>query len=183
MSSSPGDTSPEREGARADALGAEAAETARSLSAGTAETPEAMAVETAAKALELTERLAGTLEVISGRLEKYSVYGRRSRKIIIALAVSFTLDVILTFALGLTAVRAHDTAGAVHQANITSCHNGNSFRAGQTKIWHTFVALAVRPTPGETAAQIAKSNELAAGFIASVERVNRAIDCRALYGK
>jgi hypothetical protein len=170
---------------------------AEALVAETVSAVDVVAVETATKALALAVELAETLEKISGRLEKItkrlgevSGYGRRSRRIIVALAVSFSLDIVLTVVLAFTAFTAHSTAASnaslvsgLHTANVMSCHNGNSFRAAQTSIWQEFVGLLTKPAPGESAAQIAATDKLAAGFLKNVVKVNHPIDCASLYGK
>ena len=96
--------------ATAGALAAETAATAGALAAETAATADALAAETAARAFKLASALDATLVTIAGRLDRYAVYGQRSRRIIIALAVSFALDIILTIILGFTAFSAHSTA-------------------------------------------------------------------------
>lgn len=149
-----------------------------------------VAAETASRALALASALSEALGEITRRLSEYSAFGRRSRQVIIALAVSFALDVILTVALGLTALSAHGTAAAndhlvqaLHAAQLTSCASGNVFRADQDTIWRSFISLAVKPAPGESAAQAARAARLAAQFLAYIATVNHPVNCTALYGR
>lgn len=156
-----------------------------------------VAGQTAARALAVASALGETLGEIARRLDQYSAFGRRSRKIIIALAVSFTLDVILTVVLGLTAFSAHDTAAAnsqlvrdvhaaqvaLHSSQLSACANGNVFRKDQNVIWRDFIGLITKPSPAETAAQIAKTSQLAGQFLGYVVKVNHQVNCTALYGK
>jgi hypothetical protein len=156
----------------------------------TAATASSLAEETAAKAMALAKALGETLKQIAERLDEYSAFGRNSRKIILALAVSFALDIALTVVLGLTAFQAHSTAATnsllvqeVHASQLTSCANGNIFRADQDVIWKDFIGLLAAPTPGEAASQVAKVDKVAAQFLAYVAVVNHPINCTALYGK
>lgn len=189
-----GDSPEER---RAADLAAEAAARAGALARETALTADNLAEVTAAKAMALASALSEALGEIARRLDQYSAFGRRSRKIIIALAASFTVDIVLTVVLGFTAFSAHDTASAnaqlvqevhaaqvaLHAAQLMSCANGNVFRVNQTTIWHDFITLIAKPAAGEPAAQVAKTSALAASFLAHVGVVNHPVNCTALYGK
>ncbi|HMG64283.1 MAG TPA: hypothetical protein VK599_15160 [Streptosporangiaceae bacterium] len=195
MSSGATGDSPEER--RAAVLAAEAERKAADLARETAATADSLAEATAARALALASALSETLGEIARRLDQYSAFGRRSRKIIVALAVSFALDIVLTVVLGLTAFSAHDTANAnaqlvqevhaaqlaLHAAQLTVCANGNTFRADQDVIWRDFIGLITKPAPGESPAQVAKTDQLAMGFLGYVGQVNHAVDCKALYGK
>ena len=153
--------------------------------------------ETAAQALALASDLSETLGEIERRLDLYSAFGRRSRQVIIALAVSIVLDVTLTIVLSIVAIQAHGTAStnaqlvgelhaqqaALHGAQLTACANGNTFRADQNVIWEDFVHILTTPTPSSTKAQIAQADKLAAQFLAYVATVNHPMNCAALYGK
>lgn len=153
--------------------------------------------EAAARALALASDLSDALAAIAGRLERYSAFGKRSRRIIIALAVSFTVDIVLTVVLGFTALSAHDTANAnsllvrevnaaqvaLHAAQLTVCGNGNAFRADQNVIWHRFVGILTTPTATSTKAQAAEADKLAAQFLGYVGAVNHPVNCARLYGR
>jgi hypothetical protein len=147
------------------------------------------AAETALKALRLAEALGENLAEIARRLGEYSAFGRRSRRVIIGLAVSFALDVILTVVLAVVALQTHGTASVnsqqgreLHASQLTACANGNVFRDNQTTIWRDFVAIITKAETGQSAAQVAKSQKLAAQFLAYVTTVNHPVDCAALYG-
>ena len=149
------------------------------------------------RALELAEALGETLGEISRRLDKYSAFGKRSRQIIIALSVSFVLDIILTIVLGFTAFSAHSTAdtnaqlvqalhmqqAALHVAQLQACAGGNTFRADQDVIWKDFIRILTTPTTTSTPAQVAKADKIAAQFLAYVSTVNHPVNCTALYGR
>jgi hypothetical protein len=147
-------------------------------------------------ALALAEALGETLGEISRRLEEYSAFGKRSRQIIIALSVSFVLDVIITVVLSIVALQAHGTAStnaqlvqelhtqqaALHTEQLASCADGNTFRADQDIIWQDFIRILTTPTATSTKAQEAAADKLASEFLKYVTTVNHAIDCTALYG-
>jgi hypothetical protein len=152
--------------------------------------------EQAAQALALAASLDATLAEISRRLEEYSAFGRRSRQIIIALSVSFALDILLTVVLGFTAFAAHSTANdnaqlvqelhtqqmALHAAQLQACAGGNTFRADQDVIWKDFIRILTTPTTTSTKAQEEVADKLAAQFLKYVATVNHPVNCTALYG-
>ena len=183
--------------ARAADLAQETTAKADDLAQETTAKADDLAEVTAGRALALASALSDALAEIGRRLDQYSAFGRRSRRIIIALAGSFTLDIILTVALGLTAVSAHGTAdtnaqlvqglhtqqAALQAAQLMACANGNVFRDNQTTIWRDFIVIITRAETGQSAAQVAKSEKLAAEFLAYVAKVNHPVNCAALYGK
>ena len=195
MSSTEGEGTPE-ERLAAD-LAAEADRKASDLAAETTAKADNLAVATAAKAMALAKALSETLAEIASRLDEYSAFGKRSRQIItslrrmsIGLAVSLVLDIVLTIVLGFTAFSAHDTASTntqlvqeLHAAQLTSCADGNTFRSDQDTIWRDFISLITKPAAGESRAQVAKTDKLAAQFLAYVSTVNHPVNCEALYGQ
>jgi hypothetical protein len=170
---------------------------AADLAAETQRKADDLAAVAAAKALALAATLSATLGEIGRRLDAYSAFGRRSRRIIIALAGSFALDVIFTVVLGIVAFLAHGTAAtntqlvqevhmqqaALQAAQLAACANGNVFRDNQTTIWRDFIAIITKAEAGQTQAQLAQSEKLAAQFLAYVTTVNHPVNCTVLYGK
>lgn len=202
MSSGASGDSPEERPA-AD-LAAEALRTAERLAQATTANGGGPAEAIAARGLALASALSEILTEIARRLDEYSAFGKRSRKILtrlrrmgIGLAVSLVLDIILTIVLGLTAVSAAGTAAAnsqlvqelhaqqiaLHSEQLASCANGNTFRADQDTIWRDFIGLITKPAAGESPAQGAKTGQLARQFLAYVAMVNHPVNCAALYGK
>lgn len=182
---------------RAADLARETSARAEELAAETSAKAAGLAIETAAKALELATQLTETLDKIGKRLEEYAVYGRRSRRIIIALTVSFALDIVLTIVLGFTAFSAHSTASTnaslvsglhtaqvqLRAAQLEACAGGNTFRADQDIIWEDFIhVLIAKPAAGTPESQIEAADKLAAQFLAYVAKVNHPVNCEALYG-
>lgn len=193
---SSGATGPSPEEQRAGDLAAEVEQRAGDLAAETTVKADSLAEETAVKALALAAALDESLTEIGRRLNLYSAFGRRSRRIIIALAISFALDIILTVALGFTAFQANGTAdsnaqlvrevnagqAALHAAQLTACANGNVFRADQTIIWRDFIVIITKASTSPPAQRTA-AEKLAAEFLAYVAGVNHPVNCAAVYGK
>lgn len=116
--------------------------------------------------------------------------GQRRGRILTGIIVSICLDLLITAGFGWTTVQVNDAQNAstqlvqaLHTAQLTVCMNGNTFRANQTTIWRDFIALIAKPSAGEPAAQIAKTDQLATQFLAYVTTVNHSVNCTALYGK
>jgi hypothetical protein len=106
-------------------------------------------------------RLAGRLEEVKADSEdrddqlakrdaQLNTYGRRSRHLIWITIVSLVLDILLTAALTVVAIQAHDTSGAVAQSNRNLCLSGNAARAQQVSLWDYILSLS---QPSATAAE------------------------------
>lgn len=112
-------------------------------------TPDREALNTARG---LTEALGG----VRAELERLNGRVRRSRHIIIALAVSLCVDVALTIILGLVAVQAHDasnqatdassratrataTAQHAYASNKALCEASNTSRRQTIGVWDTLL--------------------------------------------
>lgn len=98
-------------------------------------------------------RLAGRLEEVKAGSEdrdeqlakrdaQLNTYGRRSRHLIWITIVSLALDILLTVALTVVAIQAHDTSGAVAQSNRNLCLSGNAARAQQVSLWDYILSLS-----------------------------------------
>jgi hypothetical protein len=98
-------------------------------------------------------RLAGRLEDVKADSEdrdeqlakrdaQLNTYGRRSRHLIWITIVSLALDILLTAALTVVAIQAHDTSGAVAQSNRNLCLSGNAARAQQVSLWDYILSLS-----------------------------------------
>jgi hypothetical protein len=134
---------------------------------------EELAVQTAVKALDLATQLAETLGKISERLETYAVYGKRSRRIIAALAVSFTLDIILTVIVTILSASALHHSTAVHQSQLAACAIGNQTRRGDVELWGYVLKLSAK-SPNSNQAQLRM-------FKVFVDKTFAPVDCAKLY--
>jgi hypothetical protein len=116
-------------------------------------------------------------------VDEITGYSKRTRKLMWGLAVSIILDITLTVVLGFVSADALSANAALHSSQLVSCANGNIFRTDQDTIWRDFIGLIAKPSAGEPAAQVARTDKLAASFLTYVTRVNHAINCTALYRK
>jgi hypothetical protein len=106
-------------------------------------------------------RLAGRLEEVKADSEdrdeqlaerdaQLNTYGRRSRHLIWITIVSLALDILLTAALTVVAIQAHDTSAAVAQSSRNLCLSGNAARAQQVSLWDYILSLSQpSATPAE----------------------------------
>jgi hypothetical protein len=126
-------------------------------------------------------RLAGRLEEVKAGSEdrddqlarrdaQLNTYGRRSRHLIWITIVSLALDIILTAALTVVAIQAHDASGAVAQSNRNLCLSGNAARAQQVSLWDYILSLS---QPSATPAE----QQRVTAFRAHVQQLFAPRDC------
>jgi hypothetical protein len=125
-------------------------------------------VVTSARGLtDALNRLAGRLEVVKEDSEdrdqqlakrdaQLATYGRRSRHLIWITIVSLVLDLVLTAALTVVAIQAHDTSSAVAQSDRNLCLSGNVARAQQISLWNYILSISHSPTTPAQREQVAK---------------------------
>lgn len=106
--------------------------------------------------------LQAALEGMTGQLAAVKATVRRSRRVIIALAVSLLLDVCLTVGVTVAAVQSGDASGRagdavaqLHASNLSACRQANVNRAQDIAIWDTFLS-ELAPPAARTAAVKAK---------------------------
>jgi hypothetical protein len=125
------------------------------------------AVTSARDLTDALNRLAGRLEVVkedsegrdqelSTRDAQLATYGRRSRHLIWITIVSLVLDLLLTAALTVVAIQAHDSSSAVAQSDRNLCLSGNVARAQQISLWNYILSSSHQPTTPAQREQIAK---------------------------
>lgn len=139
-------------------------------------TPDREALNTAR---DLTRALAGVRE----ELQRLNDRVRRSRHIIIALAISLCVDVALTVILGLVAVQAHDASNSATRATSTAqhayasnkalCLDTNVSRHQTILVWEHLLMSA---GPPKTAA----GRTFESSFITYLQRTYAPRDCAAL---
>jgi hypothetical protein len=103
-------------------------------------------------ALQAAKGLTGALTDMTDQLKKVADYGQESRKMIWALAVSLTLDLILTIVVAFFAIEAHDAdtsataarqiAAVAQHDNLNLCLSSNVARAQQVGLWDYLFNLA-----------------------------------------
>ncbi len=132
------------------------------------------------QALEAAKGLKGALEDIGTKIDGLSGAVRRSKHMIVALAVSLCIDVALTVVVAVFAVQAHDAnasaiaardaAAVAAKDNQALCLSGNVARAEQVKPWEILIGLSKAP---RTAAQKREVNV----FIADLHKIYEPRDC------
>jgi hypothetical protein len=125
------------------------------------------AVTSARDLTDALNRLAGRLEVVkedsegrdqelSTRDAQLATYARRSRHLIWITIVSLVLDLLLTAALTVVAIQAHDSSSAVAQSDRNLCLSGNVARAQQISLWNYILSSSHQPATPAQREQIAK---------------------------
>jgi hypothetical protein len=146
------------------------------------------------RARDLTDalnRLAGRLEDVQTGSEardeqlakrdaQLARYGHRNRHLIRITIVSLVLDILLTAAVTVVAIQAHDAssaaasartaATAVAQSNRNLCLSGNASRAQQVEVWDYILSLAQPPAT-------AAARERIGEFKAHLEAIFAPRDC------
>jgi hypothetical protein len=137
--------------------------------------------------LAVLESLQATLESTARELRKLRAAVRWGKKIIIALAVSFAADILITAGLGYNTIQAHAasdranaTAAQLHASQVAACGVGNQIRARQILPWQKLVQISP-PPPGQTPAQRQAREKLISKFLAYVRSVNPTLNCAKLY--
>jgi hypothetical protein len=121
----------------------------------------------------LDEQL-GVSHVIQGLVKT----GRTNRRIIVGLLISLALDILLSIAVAIIAVKANDTASTAASAKTQArqnCIAGNASRADQLKLW-TYV-LSFPPPVNETPAARRRRMAATVKFTAFIHRVFAPRDC------
>jgi hypothetical protein len=111
-------------------------------------------------------RLAGHLEEVKAGSEdrdnqlaerdaQLAMYGRKNRHLIWITIISLALDILLTGAVTVVAIQAHDASSAassartaaiaVAQSDRNLCLSGNAARAQQVELWDYILSLAQPP--------------------------------------
>lgn len=134
-------------------------------------------------ALATARSLTGALTGMTDQLKALTAYGKRNRHMIWALAISITLDILLTAVVAITAIQAHDASASSAQtrnATIVSCRQTNVARAENLQLWDYLLSLSSVPRAGGTAAQKAAGEKLLALLHARVAQTFAPRDCDAL---
>jgi hypothetical protein len=124
-------------------------------------------------------------EALAKANEALAASGRRTRRMVIATIGSLVLDIVLTVVLAIVAVQAHSassTASETRAASVVSCQASNSTRAQEVGLWTHLVQVSeAGPHPGQTPAQLKKSEQELAAFLAYVGRVFTPRNCQQIY--
>lgn len=127
------------------------------------------------------------LKAMGKRLDREARLTRRLRHVVVALAISFALDITLTVLLTVVAGQAHTasaqakaTVAQLHATQIAACGTGNLLRAKQVQLWDHLVKVSP-PPPHQTRQQAARYRQRIAIILAYVRRTFPQLDCKSLY--
>lgn len=105
-----------------------------------------------AEALAKADALTKALNGFTARLEQLTQYGRRNRRMIWGLVVSFVLDLALTIPIAWAVVHANDAndlAKANHVSQVQTCVASNDSRRDVRELWGKLFALSPAPKTDE----------------------------------
>jgi hypothetical protein len=139
--------------------------------------------------LALTNEISDTKNALRETNEAIKViptidrYTKRSRRMITALAICFSLDIILTLIVAIVGLTAHSTASTLRTDQINECYSGNTTRVQEAGIWTTFIDILVPPVKpaNVTEAQYTADKATAATFLKTVDKDFAPRDCVAIY--
>ncbi|HEX3960917.1 MAG TPA: hypothetical protein VHZ03_30580 [Trebonia sp.] len=123
--------------------------------------------------------MAGQLKAVSERLTVAEDANRTNRHIIIALVVSFCLDLLVTAGFGWNTVQVNGAQNASHDSQISACQQANVNRAQDIAIWNQFLTDIAPPGTPETA----KVKAELAGLSKLVQVKDEPRNCQKLYAK
>ena len=128
-----------------------------------------------------------TLEAIGARQDAADKRDRRLRHVVIALVVSFALDVTLTVLVTIFAFQAHSASTQVsatvaqqQRSQVQGCQLNNQRLARESSMW-PYVESLLRPPPDPTPEQVRQSQEIIAGLKAHARRAYAPRDCASAY--
>jgi hypothetical protein len=124
-------------------------------------------------ALAAAAELAASFQAMTAQMERLSRYGKRNRRIIAALAVSFALDLLVTAGLGYNTIRQNEVQNGIRASDIRQCQLANVARGQDIAIWNRLLTIPA----SATAAQKAEVAELK--HLVGVKDTPR--DCAAAY--
>jgi hypothetical protein len=122
--------------------------------------------DTAQVARELTaalDRMSSELETVrhgsEERDEALLKYGRTNRRLIRGLIVSLILDIVITVAVGLLSVQAHNNTVAIGHtsaSNLALCQASNVARHQQIELWEFLLDLSKGPQTAQQRATVSE---------------------------
>jgi hypothetical protein len=125
------------------------------------------------QALPQLAALAGQLDAIADRLQKVADVARRTRRLTIALAASFILDIALTIIVTFLTLSAIQQGDVIHQSQRAACAVGNEARLQQIQLWGYVIGLS-QNRPGQDKQQLKQ-------FQAYIDHTFAPVNCAKLY--
>jgi hypothetical protein len=106
----------------------------------------------------LRDELESDREASQARDTELAEAGRRSRRVIAGLVISFALDLLITAGFGWNTVRVNDAVTAGQQNAVSSCQQSNVNRVEDIAIWNRI--LGGQPASAAAKAEIADVKRL-----------------------
>jgi hypothetical protein len=131
--------------------------------------------------IAVAKELRDIIGQIGRDLETTRTYGRKTRRLSVALVISVAADIVLSLLLGYTVLREHQNSDAIRTSQIRACSIGNDGRAAQRRLWDHVLTVSSAPNPGETAAQRTVRLRQLHDFRLFINREFRPVDCVKLY--
>lgn len=126
-------------------------------------------------ALAAAAELAESFQAMAAQMKRLTRDQKRNRRVIASLAVSFTLDLLVTAGLGYNTIRQNDVQNGIRASDIRQCQLANVARGQDIAIWNRLLAIPA----SAAAAQKAEVAELK--HLVGVKDKPR--DCAAAYRK
>jgi hypothetical protein len=122
------------------------------------------------------EAMSTDLQAATSRLAGAEKTARLLKRIVIALAISFCLDLAVTAGFGWNTVRVNQTQTASHADQIAACKQGNTARRQDAAVWDTFLSDIAPPK-----VRTHKIDVLLAGIDKRIAIKDTPKDCAAVY--
>jgi len=129
-------------------------------------------------AIQAADRLHGSVDGLREEIANLRVFGKRNRHLIWGLAVSLVLDVCLSGAVTILAVKSAQAADRASETTslatrnrdqqIVTCRAGNEARAAQVQLWTYVLDLVAQgPRPQQLDPQQAQRLQQLRGYLST----------------
>jgi hypothetical protein len=140
------------------------------------------AAQAQAGVVATAQGLTDALGRMTAELENVRAYAQRSRRVIIALAISLVLDVAVTITVGVFAGQvsnatnqASATLTQLHKTQVSACRLGNQSREQEIALWEHIASVG---TTSKTPAKVQREDR---ALLAYIRRIFSPRDCAAIY--
>lgn len=122
------------------------------------------------------EGMRTDLQAATDRLSTAEKTARMLKHIVIALGISFCLDILITAGFGWNTVRVNQTQNASHADQIAACQQANVARRQDAAVWAIFLGDLAPPK-----AQTPKVKALLAGVDKRIAAKDTPKNCKKVY--
>lgn len=92
-------------------------------------------------ALAAAAELAESFQAMAAQMKRLTRDQKRNRRVIASLAVSFTLDLLVTVGLGYNTIRQNDIQDGIRASDIRQCQLANISRGQDIAIWNRLLTI------------------------------------------